>query len=353
MKKRIAYFQEDLNYGGIQKSLVNLLNNLDYNKYEIDLYLFSDENIYLNLLNKNVNVIKMPKNSFFIKNIPFFVSKIFQKKFKTTKEYDYAIDYNSYQNCTSLAAIYSNAKNKVIYIHNNILEENKALLKYRFRAFFLKSKYKYYNKFIGVSKGVIEPFKKYSKQYQKQYFVIPNFVDSEEIIKRSQEPINLNIDKNKYNLVTVSRIVHQKGHDIMIKLLKDVIKKRKDVHLYIIGDGDKKQFIEKLVNKYNLNEYVTFLGSLPNPFPYLKIMDGFLFTSRYEGQGIVLQEALCLGLELFFPKHLEIYQADLMGSKNLIKDLISASKKDKKINNLKNYNENIMHSINDFFEVNK
>ena len=60
-----------------------------------------------------------------------------------------------------------------------------------------------------------------------------------------------------------------------------------------------------------MNEFITLLGNQPNPFKYLKLMDGFVLTSRYEGQGMVLWEAKALGLEIFMSKNLEKYNDGL------------------------------------------
>ena len=72
--KKIAIFQTDLTVGGIQKSLINLLNNIDYRKYKIDLYL-TDKTNYYNNLNKSVNVIYLNKLPYFTRFINFNLLK--------------------------------------------------------------------------------------------------------------------------------------------------------------------------------------------------------------------------------------------------------------------------------------
>lgn len=58
MKKKIAIFQYDLNVGGIQKSLLNLLNNIDVDKYQIDLFLFSNVNFFEKEIPSSINIKK-------------------------------------------------------------------------------------------------------------------------------------------------------------------------------------------------------------------------------------------------------------------------------------------------------
>ena len=82
--KKIAIFQTDLNFGGIQKSLINLLNNIDYKKYEIDLYLTCKDNIFMSDLNKKVNV-------FYIKPLPYLTRVVY---FKVLKCFYKSFQYN-------------------------------------------------------------------------------------------------------------------------------------------------------------------------------------------------------------------------------------------------------------------
>lgn len=71
-------------------------------------------------------------------------------------------------------------------------------------------------------------------------------------------------------------------------------------------------------------------------------MDGFVLTSRYEGQGMVILEAKALGLKLFTPKRLEKYNEGIKGYRNLPKELEKARRQTKSFNSLKSYNENIL-----------
>src|SRR5574344_631330 len=140
--KKIAIFQTDLNIGGIQKSLINLLDNIDYQQFDIDLYLTTVDNLLINDINKNVNVHNLKKLPSFTKLIPFKILKNFYKN-KIKQEYDVSIDFNSYSMDTSLAALNVKANKRVIWVHNDIDIKLKEEFKYRILYFFFKSKYKY------------------------------------------------------------------------------------------------------------------------------------------------------------------------------------------------------------------
>ena len=105
-----------------------------------------------------------------------------------------------------------------------------------------------------------------------------------------------------------------------------------------MGAGAERAALESQRVSLGLNDSVTFLGNLPNPFPVLKQMDGFALTSRYEGQGIVLWEAKSLGLELFMVKRLEQYNPGLSGYEDIVPPLCAAVRRDRQPDELLDYN---------------
>lgn len=347
--KKIAIFQTDLNVGGIQKSLINLLNNIDYDKYEIDLYLTNKDNYFNNELNKNVNVLYLKKLPYFTRFIYFNILNKFYKN-KITKKYDVAIDFNSYSMDTSLNAINCEANKKVIWVHNDIKIKLKEEKKYKILYTFFKSKYKKFDTYVAVSNGALNSFKEYHNYPNKKYMTIPNIIDTKNIIKKSKEKCDIEINNNLINICSVGRITHQKGFDILINDIKKLIKYRTDFHLYIIGDGEKLDSLKKLTAEYKLEKYITFIGKLANPYALMNKMDAFVLESRYEGQGMVFLEAKCLGLDIVMPKHLEKYVEGIKGTTDIVKSLNDLEKHKKEINELKKYNDAIIKEINELFD---
>lgn len=344
--KKIAIFTSNLKVGGIQKSIVNLLKNLDYKKYQVDLYLFDKDNFYELPSEKNVNIIYLNEPNKIYKFLPFnLVNKIMKVNF-LEKEYDVSIDFDSYQMHTAIGALNCNSKKKVIWIHNDIPIKLKEELKYRILHFFFKNKYKYFDTYCAVSKGALESFKKMNSFNEKKYMVIPNYIDTLEIKKKIMEECDIKLDKEKLNIVSVGRLCHQKGFDIMINNIKELTSYRQDFHLYIIGDGEDRDKLTTQIKDLNLNDYITLLGNQKNPFKYLKKMDLFYLQSRYEGQGMVILEAKASGLDILIPKHLEKYCDNVKGSTDIIHDLKYYKKeKNHGFNDLKEYNKSITRQI--------
>lgn len=81
----------------------------------------------------------------------------------------------------------------------------------------------------------------------------------------------------------------------------------------------------------------------------MRLMDGYISTSRHEGQGISILEAKCLGLDIFIPKHLEKYSYKISATTNIPKAVATAKRKKHKIDYLKEYNNAIITNIDRLF----
>ena len=343
--KKIAIFQTDLNYGGIQKSIINLLNIIDYDKYEVDLYLFSNKNIFINEVNKNVNVIVKKSLPYITRFVNF---ELLNKNYTNTikKEYDVAIDFNSYSMDTALACVNLNAKKKVIWIHNDIEIKLREEGKYRILHHFFEKKYNYFDTYVAVSKGALDSFKKIHNYKSKYYLVIPNIINTSEIFNSINDINGVEVNSDVYNFCTVGRLTHQKGFDILLDNYKKIVDENSKFHLYIIGDGPKKKAIEKQINCLQLNKYISLLGARKDVYSIMNKMDGFILTSRYEGQGMVFLEAKSLGLDIVMPKHLEKYIDGINGTSDIVKSSLKLKKHNKRYDDLKKYNNDIIKKIN-------
>jgi glycosyltransferase involved in cell wall biosynthesis len=336
--KKIAIFQCDLKVGGIQKALVNILNEIDYGRCEVDLYLF-DENCFFDLpRHDNLKVIFL-KPYFWLNRLVYFgLLHRFAPVIKVNKEYDVAVDFNSYRNECAAGALGVNAKKRVMWIHNDVEIKKKNEVKYRILWHFFKKKFKYFDEFAAVSPGIIDGFRRESGIYDKKITAIPNHIDTAEIFSKVKEHTEFQADENYYNLCTMGRICHQKGFDILMGYMARVKKLRPDIRLFVIGDGPDRKKLESQIASLGLGDTVTLLGNLSNPFPVLDKMDGFVLTSRYEGQGLVIWEAKTLGLEIFITKNLEKYNPGISGREDIVESLSGAARRIKAYDDLAEYN---------------
>lgn len=343
--KKIAFFQRDFGVGGIQRALVSILDNLDYDRYKVDVY-YCNENMFYQLPeHENLRFIYFKPFPYFTRFVPFGILKACCKFPYSNEEYDVAVEFNSYSSECAVGALSVKAEKRVMWIHNDVKIKYSEEPKYRILWNAFKGKFKYFDEFCAVSPGIIPSFRELTGLNDAEVSTVQNFVDTQLIFRQAQEEADFAVDDGVYNICSVGRLCRQKGYDILLDDMAQVVQKRRDIHLYLIGDGPDKEKLEEQRDRLGLGEYVSFLGNKKNPFPYVKQMDGFALTSRYEGQGIVLWEAKALGLELFMGKNLEKYNPGLTGTENISEALCNARKREKTYDDLSQYNNNIKEQL--------
>ena len=345
--KKIAIFQSELSVGGIQKSLVNLLNSIDYEKFYVDLYLSQRDKFWNVSFPEQLNIHYLKPTPRLFSFLPFDLSKqLLKYTFADVEEYDLAIDFNSYQVSCAVGALTVPARRRVMWIHNDVRIKHQNEWKYRVLWYFFKDKFKYYDEFVPVSAALIEPFEALSGISDKKFTVIENLINVREINEKMlEEPQDLHLNENCLNFVALGRLCHQKGYDIMLDEFHKACKERDDLRLYIIGDGPDQAAIEQQINSLGLEKKVFLLGRKENPYCYMNRMDAFISTSRYEGQPLNIMEAMAVGLPLYCSKNLESYTEGLEGREDIAKALVEARREEKKPNSLEAYNKRILDNI--------
>jgi len=340
--KQIAFFQTDLRVGGVQKSLVNILNDIDFGKCCVDVYLFDDQCFFDLPSHENLHFHYLSPPPGFFRVLYFGLTRVLLGDPTGGKQYDVAVDFNSYQNECAAGAINANAKKRVMWIHNDVEIKRKNEPKYRVLWHFFKGKLRYYDEFAAVSPGIIDGFRRVSGIRDKPITPIPNHIDTGEIFRKAGMDAGLSVDPDKLNLCSVGRLCHQKGYDLLMGYLAEVKKSRTDFHFYLIGDGPDRAALAGQIRALGLEGFVTLLGNQANPYCYMDLMDGFVLTSRYEGQGMVIWEAKALGLPLYISKNLEPYNPGVTGCEDIVQALLAAEKPAEKIrDDLSGYNSEI------------
>ena len=349
--KRIAIFQSDLRVGGIQKALVNILNQIDYSRCEVELFLFDEDRFFEPPAHKNLTVRYEKPYPFLNRLVYFGLMRRFARRVRVDGLYDVAVDFNSYRNECAVNALSVPAKKRVMWIHNDVEIKKRSEPKYRVLWHFFKGKLPLFDEYAAVSPGIVDGFRRSTGITDRPITAIPNQIDTAEIFEKAELPVDFQVDAGVYNLCTMGHICHQKGFDILMDIFADVRRERRDIHLYLLGDGPDRAKLERQIAALGLQDAVTFLGRQSNPFPYLDRMDGFVLTSRYEGQGLVLWEAKTLGLELFMAAHLARYNPGLPGTENIGAALKTAQRREKRRDDLADYNAAIKASLQKVLEL--
>ncbi len=293
-KKKIIFLSYSLCIGGIEKALVELLNRLDYSKYDVTLLLEKKEGELLNKINNNVKIYNY--NICNSKNIIYRKIRNGLKRLKyllfNYMKYDFACCYATYSKPCSLLALKS-SKNTALYVHGDYSQEfndNNMVLN-----FFEGQDIYNFKNIIFVSKESKDNLIKIMPSLKDKSIVINNFINNIDIINLSNEKIKEVRNNDRKLLLYVGRLDEKvKQVSKMIYVVEYLKKNNVDVDFWIVGDGPDYKYYDEIIKTKNLEDNIKMLGSKLNPYPYMKICDYLVITSLHEGFPVTFLEALTL-----------------------------------------------------------
>lgn len=186
------------------------------------------------------------------------------------------------------------AKNVILRFGNPIeveLKRRKSLY-----SSFMKLGLNRIDRVLASSEGVADGIVKSLGVNRSKITVIHNPIPTEEIKALIHEPISdLLLENDNLIVLNVARLVYQKNHTLLIRAFHQARLTYPQAHLVIVGAGDQKYKLEKLVEKVGLTECVHFVGWQANPFKYMQTADIFINSSDHEGFCNVIVEAMVCG----------------------------------------------------------
>lgn len=297
--KKIVFGITDLSIGGAEKTLVDLCNNL-CNKYEITIFTLYGQGTLEKEINSNIRIFNLYTKSFseintinkkIISLKLFLMQKHIYKKY-IKNNFDVEIAFLEGPISRLFSTKNKNTK-KLAWIHTDISQIFGNNLKSKIKKLINKKIYINYNELIFVSKNALNSFEKiYNIPVKKD--VIYNYINTKNILKKSEEKINFQFDKNTPNFLSVSRLVKPKAIDRLIRVHSKLIKNGFHHKIYIIGDGPEKNNLLQLIHDLKIENTFLLLGQKENPYPYIKNCNYFCLLSSYEGYGNVIEEAKAL-----------------------------------------------------------
>ena len=333
--KKILFVSDSTRVGGIQKSLINMLNNIDYSKYDVSLFLFNDKNT--EEINKNVRILpsieilriigstssELKKTNiwkyFFRRFLSLccyvlgsnIVFSIIYKSIKIDEEFDIAISYSN------------NVSNRSLYFGYNklVIEKVKSRLKKcwvhidytnRKRNFNEVKEYKKMDNIILVSKSCKKSFDNIYPEFKNKTSVVYNIVEQKDIGRMSKLE-KVDFDYSTFNIISIGRIEANKNFEdqlIIAKKLKDNGIKFK---WYVIGNGVDFLKIQREISELDIDDVFTLIGEKKNVYPYIKEASLLVSTSLSESFGLTIAEALMLKvpvIALKYPALEEIIKKD-------------------------------------------
>lgn len=348
-KEKILLYPGGMKHNGITTSVINLLANINYDKYDVTVFTNNTNNVEqlnnLQSLNDNVRIVlrrgpmiatfkELYQNEFirqrgiyksFEKRL--YPKALFEREFRKIfgdSQFDYAIDYSGYAMFWSNLVLASGAKKKYILLHSDIKSDMERTVKGK-RPHYQNLKgvislYPYFDKLVSVS----EATKKLNQsnfgglKLKNRHIASRNTIniekinqlvdDDSDLFEKNGTPVlptltehgmeAIEFSQDDFKIVSVGRLSPEKGFDLLIKAVAELAPKYPQLKLYILGDGPLKGTLKSLVEQLGIQNHVYFLGQRRNPFFIVKRADVFALTSHYEGQSMVILEALTVGMHV-------------------------------------------------------
>lgn len=310
MKKKLLFLTRSLGKTGVPVFLRCILNGLDLNEYDVTIGVEFE---------KDVTQLKYLKNHF---NIIFYNSSYYKNKIDKTIE-----KLNTKFSKSRFLLIIWKFTNQLLKLLEKrrvrklfsdrfdcgiAFHQGKAskYLKYYIKAgkkiYFYHASYpmvdckeKYFinaDKMIFVSKraqqAVLSKWKKINKFKCE---VITPIIDEFVLKNLSKEQTFCSFKPNSFKLLTVGRLVNDKGYDLLIKTSVLLKKSFDRFEWFVVGDGPLYNTLLEDIYKNHLEDNVKLLGALENPYPFFSSCDLYVSPSKFEPFGIVLLEATIFG----------------------------------------------------------
>ena len=291
--KKIFFMINSLSGGGAEKVLIDLLNSLDFSKYEVDLLTITG-GVYEERVTKKVNykkIIKKP-NSFLgrlLQRLVYHMPKSLFRKLFVRKNYDVEIAY--LEGFPTRVVAKSKSK-KIAFVHCDV--SVKPILQGIYKNDDVcKKEYESFDKVCFVSKSALVGFEKIFGKLSNAT-VVHNVINAEEIQNKAKEKNEFTFNTNGLKIISVGRLSSEKGYERLVRIASK-LEKKYDFELCILGEGAERSRLEEII-KAEDSKAVRLLGFQKNPYSYMKKADLYVCPSFFEGYSTTVTECMILGV---------------------------------------------------------
>lgn len=322
MKKKLIFITEALWIGGIETALINLLNRLDYDRYDVTCLILRDcQDIACRITPKcclivsdrqhpatfpdayrykrMYNLMEEPQHASRLRRGIWHILRLllrapearryaaYVKKQLNGEHFDTAVIYSDRTAETAVRAV--SADRFLMFYHHGAMR----------REYHDTYGYKKADKIIAVSEKLAERLRLYRPQYRDQIIAVNNLIDAAGVREKSLESPEAVFSKDCFNIVSCGRLSPAKGMDIAIDACARLVQNGyTDIHWWIVGGGPEEASLRAQIHVLGMEGYVTLLGMQSNPYPYIAQADLYVQPSRFEGYCGTILEARLLAVPI-------------------------------------------------------
>ena len=297
MSEQLSFFLPDLSGGGAERMIVNLTNELSSRGYPVDLVLLSAEGPYLSSVSDRVDVVDLQAPEW-----PGYAAMGGAPRLRSylrEERPNVLLSALTRANVVALVAHrLSRVPTKIVVSERNHLSsiaEQYDDRRMRVLPWLVRRTYPWADAIIPISHGVARDLSSLGRIPLAEMNVIHNPAYSEEIPERAAEPLDHPwFRSSKPVILGVGSLTKQKDFEALIRAFREV-HSTVDARLVILGEGDRRDDLQRLICELDLEPVVEMPGFVDNPFKYMRRADVFVLSSRWEGFGNVVVEALACG----------------------------------------------------------
>lgn len=322
--KKILFVSNPMNCGGIEKALLSLMEEMDYDKYEVFFLPYKEGGEWNDKIPSKVKVLPEEKclrmamlyrgdvgkiikknllhpqilfsylfaiaEGLLIKNMDIARQRYWKRSFKNMGklpgEYDIAVDFRG-----EIGSYYLidkvNAKKKIGWyqgVYSNYSRDREIDAYYWNRL----------DAIIATVSDGAEDLKRCFPQLEKHIYVFPNIISKRQIERLAEKKICTHYEDDAINIVSVGRLDRGKNYSLAIYAAKEMVSLGRKIRWSIVGDGEERESLKNLIQQLELEREVFLEGRIDNPYPYIKNSVFFVHTSLMEGKPLVIEEAKLL-----------------------------------------------------------
>ena len=308
--KKILFLIPNLEHGGAEKVLVNLVNNLDPQKYDITLQTLFDVGVNKEDLKPHIRYRSLFKWEFRGNNRFFqlFPAK-FLWKWLVKEHYDIAVSYLEGPTSRILSGCDAPHTKRIAWLHIELNTPKLAALGFR-NVTEAQKAYLSFDEVIAVSKNVSSCFLK-NLGIQRDIRILYNTNETEQILQRSLEPMeDPRFPTDGPIVCSVAKLMPTKGFDRLLVVHKRLLDEGIFHKVCILGIGEDQKMLEREIVRLGVQDSFLLLGFQKNPYKFVSRCDLYVCSSRREGFSTAVTEALILGVP--------VVSTDCSGAKELL-----------------------------------